>query len=237
MTNTYNFALPLIQAAQAQKHVTVNEALARMDAIAQMRLIDIDVLSPPVATDGAAYGVGIAATGDWAGQDGDIAIYSNGSWVFLTPKSGWKAWNETTDVALLHDGTQWRSDALTVLASGAATFCRVAETVQVIGAGASSITGIIIPNNAMVLGVTARVESAITGSGISTWSLGVSGGLNRYGNGLGLAKNSYAHGLTGSPLAYYADTALILTPDAGSFTGGTVRLAVHFFELGRPRSV
>ncbi len=237
MTNTYNFALPLVQAAQAQKHVTVNEALARMDAIAQMRLIDIGVPSPPAAIDGAAYGVGISATGDWAGQDGNVAIYSNGAWVFLTPKSGWKAWNETTGVALLHDGTEWRSDALAVLPSGAATFCRIAETVQVIGAETTSNTGVIIPNNAIVYGVTARVEAAITGTGILSWSLGVSGSLNRYGSGLGLGQNSYAHGLTGTPLAYYGDTALVLTPDAGSFTGGTVRLAVHFFELGRPRSV
>lgn len=237
MTNTYNFALPLIQAAQAQKHVTVNEALARMDAIAQMRLIDIDVLSPPVATDGAAYGIGIAATGDWAGQDGDIAIFSNGSWVFLTPKFGWKAWNETTDVALLHDGIKWHSDALALSPGGAATFCRISETVHVIAGGTSSTTGIMIPKNAMVLGITARVEAAITGTGVSAWTLGIPGAPTRYGYGIGLGKNSFAHGVTGAPITYYADTPLVLSTDAGNFIDGTVRLAVHFFELGRPRIV
>ena len=38
MSDTYQFGLPLVQAAQAQKHVTVNEALTRLDAVAQMRV-------------------------------------------------------------------------------------------------------------------------------------------------------------------------------------------------------
>ena len=35
MTDTANLLLPLLQAAQAQKHVTVNEALLRLDALVQ----------------------------------------------------------------------------------------------------------------------------------------------------------------------------------------------------------
>ncbi len=237
MTNTYNFALPLVQAAQAQKHVTVNEALARLDAVAQLRLIDIDVVSPPVAVDGAAYGIGSSATGDWAGQDGDIAIYSNGSWVFLTPQFGWKAWDETANVGLLHDGTQWHNDAIVVASSGAAIIGRIAETVLVIGGGSTATTPNIIPKNGMVFGVTARVEVAITGSGVSTWSLGIPSSPTRYGYGLGLGKNSYAHGVTGTPITYYGTTPLEINSDAGTFTGGTIRLAVHYFELIRPRAI
>jgi hypothetical protein len=36
MTETANLALPLVQPAQAQKHVTVNEALARLDGLTQL---------------------------------------------------------------------------------------------------------------------------------------------------------------------------------------------------------
>ena len=39
MVETYQFKLPLVQAAQAQKHVSVNEALARLDAAVQLWLI------------------------------------------------------------------------------------------------------------------------------------------------------------------------------------------------------
>jgi len=237
MTNTYNFALPLLQAAQAQKHVTVNEALARMDAIAQMRLIDVDVTSPPAAIDGAAYGIGDSATGDWVGQDNKVAIYANGGWVFLSPKYGWKAWNETTNMALLHDSVNWQINALVVSEYGAGTLCKINETLHQINAGSANTTSVLIPKNGMVYGITARVENAITGTGVSTWSLGIPGSPTRYGYGLGLGKNSYAHGVTGTPLTYYADTPLVLTADAGTFTDGLVRLAVHYFELNRPRIV
>ncbi|MCK4860390.1 MAG: DUF2793 domain-containing protein, partial [Rhodobacteraceae bacterium] len=86
------------------------------------------------------------------------------------------------------------------------------------------------------IGVTARVTTAITGAGVSSWSLGVSGAINRYGSGLGLGLNAFAKGATG-PLTYWADTALEITADAGSFNGGAVRLAVHFVELKVPRLV
>ncbi|MBL4874472.1 MAG: DUF2793 domain-containing protein, partial [Rhodobacteraceae bacterium] len=74
------------------------------------------------------------------------------------------------------------------------------------------------------------------GTGVSSWSLGVTGAVDRYGNGLGLGLNSYAKGAAG-PVTYWADTALEITADAGSFDGGVVRLAVHFMELQVPRAV
>jgi len=56
MVETTQFKLPLVDAAQAQKHVTVNEALARLDTAAQLRLVSISVTVPPVtAGDGVAY--------------------------------------------------------------------------------------------------------------------------------------------------------------------------------------
>ena len=43
-------------------------------------------------------------------------------------------------------------------------------------------------------------------------------------------------GVTGTPQAYFADTALTLSGEGGDFAAGTVRLAVHFIELGLPRA-
>lgn len=237
MANTYNFKMPLLDAAQAQKHVTVNEALSRADAVAQLRLKARNVTVPPVAIDGTAYSVGSGATGDWAGQDGEIAVQANGGWVFLTPKAGWRGWDETTDEALLFDGESWQEDAVVVSPSGAGTNWRIVEIDHVIAAGAISATVNAIPNGAQVIGVTGRVIAAITGSGVSSWKLGVAGADNRYGAGLGLGLNSWAKGLSGQPLTYYADTPLLLSADAGSFSGGTVRLAVHYVELTVPRAV
>ena len=64
MSNTYQFELPMLQAAQAQKHVTVNEALARVDALAQLRFVSRSVSVPPSsAVDGQAYFTASSSSG------------------------------------------------------------------------------------------------------------------------------------------------------------------------------
>ncbi len=238
MSETYQFELPLVQPSQAQKHITVNESLARLDAVAQMRIVETQVIAPPASPiDGEAYAVGSSATGEWAGHDASLAIFSNGGWVFLTPKIGWKARNETLGADMIFDGVDWRINAVSVSAGGAASLQHVIEIDHVMGAGASSITANIIPSHAQVIGVTARVITEITGSGVANWSLGVASDEARYAIGLGLSLNSYAVGISGTPQTYYADTPLQITADAGSFTGGEIRLAVHVVELSVPRAI
>jgi hypothetical protein len=86
-----------------------------------------------------------------------------------------------------------------------------------------------------VLGVTSRVIAPITGA--TGWQMGVNGSPDRYGSGIGVAANSYAHGVTGSPQAYYGGSSLLLTAEGADFTGGAVRMAVHYFDLSPPREV
>ena len=63
-------SLPYIQPAQAQKHVTHNEALRILDALVQLAVESRALTEPPaIAVDGARYIVAAGATGDWAGQD------------------------------------------------------------------------------------------------------------------------------------------------------------------------
>lgn len=110
MANTNRLVLPLLAAAQAQKHVTVNEALKLLDAIVQAGVIDKDLTSPPGApSEGDIYIVGGSATGDWNGQDDDLAIYQDGAWVFVTPLNGWIAWvNDETMLYVFNSGS-WQS--------------------------------------------------------------------------------------------------------------------------------
>ena len=52
---TAHLALPFIMAAQAQKHVTHNEALRLLDAMVQLSVLDRDLTAPLVSpADGAA---------------------------------------------------------------------------------------------------------------------------------------------------------------------------------------
>lgn len=84
--------LPYMAAAQAQKHVTHNEALALLDAIVQLSVVGFDADTPPaVVVDGAVYALGVAPTGAWAGQGGTLALGANGGWQFVVPQTGWRA--------------------------------------------------------------------------------------------------------------------------------------------------
>ena len=85
-------SLPYLQPAQAQKHVTHNEALRLLDILVQLTVLDRDQTVPPAApADGDCHIVAAGASGAWAGQDGAIAISETGLWQFIAPKPGWRA--------------------------------------------------------------------------------------------------------------------------------------------------
>lgn len=104
---TINLALPYILPSQAQKHVTHNEALQKLDVLTQLSVAQT-LTSPPAAPDEAiCYEVGEGAADEWAGRDGHLAFLQDGSWVFLQPREGWRAWfTETGRLNIYKDG-EW----------------------------------------------------------------------------------------------------------------------------------
>ncbi len=105
---TTNLLLPYILAAQAQKHVTHNEALRILDGLVQLSVKDRDLTTPPASpADGDRYIVASGATGDWAGWDLNVALWSDGAWLRLPPRAGWRAWVEDEGVLLVYDGSGW----------------------------------------------------------------------------------------------------------------------------------
>lgn len=234
MAETANFGLPLIAPAQAQKHVTVNDALARIDAGLQLVLQSRVVTTPPApVVDGHVYAVPAGGVNAWAGQDGKLAVAANGGWVFAQPVRGWRAFVADESAWVMHDGAGWRAGLTAISPGGATTQARIVEIDHTIGSGPTSDTALLVANGEQVIGVTGRILTAITGT-LTSWELGVAGASNRYGSGLGLAQGSWIRGLSGSPVTYYADTALRLTAQGGDFAGGAVRLAVHIVTLGVP---
>ena len=107
-TTLPDLTLPYIVAAQAQKHVTHNEAVRALDALVQLMVLDKDLASPPGSpADGNRYIVAASPTGAWAGQAGKIAAWQDGAWAFLTPREGWLAWVADEDKVYAHSGTAW----------------------------------------------------------------------------------------------------------------------------------
>lgn len=236
MADTMNLTLPLLAPSQAQKHVTVNEALQRLDGVVQLRLRSRAMTTPPsTVQEGDCFGVPSGAVNDWGGHDGEIAQYAAGGWVFFTPQRGWRAFVEDTGSCDLHDGSGWRVGGLSVTPGGGALQTASMEADVVIGAGATVSTGLIFPARSIVLGVTGRVSEAITGT-LADWRAGDAGSDARFGNGLGLAQNSWLGGPT-DPFVAWSDTEVILTGNGGDFAAGRVTLVAHFLSLGIPDPV
>lgn len=233
-SETNRLQMSLLQPAQAQKHVTVNEALMRLDGMVNLVLQSVSTAAPPLAVlDGQCWGVPAAPSGAWVGQAGRIAIGSNGGWVFLPPARGMRGFVADRGVEATHDGTAWIVGALSVGSRGSGLVAGMAEGEVVLGTGNSLVSGVFIPAGALVIGAVGRVTAALTGP-LTGWRLGTAGALNRFGQGLGKQQESWARGILGSPMAYFQADPLIVTSEGGNFTGGRISLAVHWLEMRLP---
>ena len=108
MATTPRTALPLLAAAQAQKHVTHNEALLQLDALLFARFLDRDLTAPPASpADGDTYLIDATASGDWTGEDGQIAFCADGAWRFYAPFTGLAAYVVDETKLIVFNGTSW----------------------------------------------------------------------------------------------------------------------------------
>lgn len=106
-TSTH-LGLPYLLAAQAQKHVTHNEALRLLDAMVQLSVLDRTRTTPPVSpADGDRHLVASGATGLWAGWDLNVAFWVDGVWMRLVPRPGWLVWIAAEQVFLVWNGSAW----------------------------------------------------------------------------------------------------------------------------------
>jgi len=234
MTDTPRLALPVIEAMQAQKHVTHNEALTLLDALTQLA-VEARALSapPPSPLEGSCYIPGPAATGAWSGWDGQIALYSGGGWVRVTPVSGLKAWVKAERLTVTYEDGIWRDGIALTAHGGRLTLRAKEEEVTLSGAFVDTANAGFIPDRAIVLGVASRTTLAITGA--TSYGVGTTGNTTQFGNLLGVALGSTNNGVIG-PTAFCADTKVRVSAVGGNFTGGKVRLIIYFLEMSAPSS-
>jgi len=143
MDHTTLLKLPYIMAAQAQKHVTHNEALRALDAVVQLGVLARHLAVPPQSpAEGDRYIVAGGAAEAWSGQEGAVAAWQDGAWAFYAPVIGWLAWVAEEGALLCWDGTGWiaaassaPADALPMLGINAAAD----ETNRLTVAGAATL--------------------------------------------------------------------------------------------------
>ena len=107
MALTPHLGLTLVEQSQAQKEITVNQALSRIDALLNTGAGSLTLNIPPASPSvGDLYIVGSSPSGAWSGQTGKIAYYDT-IWRFVSPRTGMTLW--VADVAQLYSfhGSGW----------------------------------------------------------------------------------------------------------------------------------
>lgn len=108
MTTSTHLKLPFILPAQAGKHVTHNEAIAALDTLAQLAVLDRDLSVPPASPAvGARYIVAAGPTGAWSGKANHIATHDGAAWLFHAPELGWLAFVLDENGLLAWSGSAW----------------------------------------------------------------------------------------------------------------------------------
>lgn len=119
-TTTGRFGLPLLFAAQAQKEVYVNEALSIVDSLLHCAIEGITPTPPATPANGTNWLVGQGGTGAWAGQDGQLACYQEGNWLFIAPRDGLWVLNRATGQQIHYFGG-WQTPAVPAAPTGGTT--------------------------------------------------------------------------------------------------------------------
>jgi hypothetical protein len=93
--------------------------------------------------------------------------------------------------------------------------------------GATTDSTVQIPAGAIVLAVSNRVVTAITGAASYSCGYPGVGASSVFGSSLGVSAGSANLGLIG-PNPFYTATPVRYTAAGGSFTGGQVRMTIHY---------
>lgn len=105
---TVRLALPLLEAGQAQKELTHNEALAMLDIAVHAVVQGAPLDQPPaVPAPGQCWIVGTAPQGAWAGRAGWLAGWTEAGWRFVPAKSGWRVWDAIANQPWRMTPTGW----------------------------------------------------------------------------------------------------------------------------------
>ena len=192
--------LPYILAAQAQKHVTHNEALRLLDAMVQLSVLDRDLTAPPASPAvGDRYIVASAATGLWAGWDLNVTTWVDGVWMRLVPRPGWLAWIADEATCAVWTGSAWKSvgvpqdvsDAIFSLVNDVDPTKRALFSLSAIGTATTRT--FTLPNTSSELAILAGTQTfngnktfsgTLTASG-ATATIGTSVATATYGLGTG----------------------------------------------------
>ncbi|SDG13764.1 DUF2793 domain-containing protein [Rhodobacter capsulatus] len=261
---TTHLGLPYLLAAQAQKHVTHNEALRLLDAMVQLSVLDRTRTAPPASpADGNRHLVASGATGLWAGWDLNIAFWIDGAWVRLVPRTGWLVWVAAEGLFLVWTGSAWEvvgeprdvSDAVFSLVNDADPTKKA--TFSLAGISAGTTRSFTLPNTSSELAILAGTQTftgnktfsgTLTASGTVTVSaasatIGTATGTATYGMGTGATTTGVTKTVNIGTGGASGSTTVVNIGSATAGAGGTtvintptVTFANAVTQVGMPQA-
>jgi hypothetical protein len=106
---TARHRLPLIAAMQAQKDLTHNEALVRLDMLAHPAVETAPLDQPPAAPQaGQCWLVGPAPVAEWQDAPGALACWTGNGWRLSPGVDGMTAWVIDRQLWAVRAGGVWR---------------------------------------------------------------------------------------------------------------------------------
>ena len=261
---TTHLLLPFILAAQAQKHVTHNEALRLLDAMVQLSVLDRDLTAPPATpADGDRYIVASGATGLWAGWDLNVTTWVDGVWMRLVPRPGWLAWIADEATFFVWNGSAWQSvgvpqdvsDAIFSLVNDADPTKRALFSLS--GISTATTRTFTLPNTSSELAILAGTQTfngnktfsgTLTASGTVTVSspaatIGTSAATSTYGIGTGATTTGVTKTVNLGTGGASGSTTVVNIGSATAGAGGTtvvntptVTFANAVTQVGMPQA-
>jgi len=110
--------LDYVMAAQAQKHVTVNESFRLLDALVEARALSRSVdVEPATPNEGEAWILTAARSGAmWSLMATDsLAVFRDGEWAEIEPVEGLTVWVSDEAGSVIFDGTSWIEASATLV--------------------------------------------------------------------------------------------------------------------------
>ncbi|SES77066.1 DUF2793 domain-containing protein [Oceanicella actignis] len=228
------FGVPYIAADQAQKHVTHNEAMDMLAAMAGASVVSATDPSPAAPAEGAAWIVppgGAFVTPEGASlAPGDVAVYLGGGWFGGPAPTGHRLLVLDEGAHRVHVGGGVWAPGSVAGASGSSLGLAIRDGALDL-AGASAAAAGLIPPRAIVLGVTCWVLEEVTGA--ASYDLGDGSDPSRFGGALGTSLGAANVGVVG-PFATYAPADVVATANGGTFTGGRLGLSVSLIIPAAP---
>lgn len=82
--------------------------IKRLGALLHLSVASRALTTPPATpAEGDRYLIPAAATGDWAGKTGQIALWIGAAWAYYIPAIGWRCWVEDEAALLVYTAGAW----------------------------------------------------------------------------------------------------------------------------------